>query len=419
MWRWSNFLQQYSFDTRKVVLINFDETNVKLVGQERPGHITERAHRLSVSSHSVGRKAGLRAQRSTLTHLAAVCNCHEVQASLPQLVLIGEKQTDTHRFRAIQAAAPPGVHIWREKSAWTNADIMCRYILLLKRSLEHLRETHRFILFFDVAKSHLADKTLRCAARAAFWVCIIPAQMTWVLQPCDTHVFSQYKAKLMQFVQEGVLASATGVLDWEMVLRALWRVLGDVVGAKHWHDAFASVGLAENQVGLSIRTKNKLQLADISSLDCRTPPTMHDLELIFPRRMHVPVHVLFLAVERCARGLAPEPTARPAEASSPTVMPPLPHPKGPWYGRTRSTSARALLERPSASSSRPPWQPLRTDAMTPPPPPRRSLSPTRSAASQSQPPRSGLQRVPMGKRLPRPLRWSLESPPPPPPPPGV
>ena len=70
-WRWSNFLQARSEPGRPLVVINIDETNVKLVPQERAGHVTRRAYRLFVQGRPMGRNASLAAQRSTITHVAA------------------------------------------------------------------------------------------------------------------------------------------------------------------------------------------------------------------------------------------------------------------------------------------------------------------------------------------------------------
>ena len=53
------------------VLINIDETSVKLVPQEREGHVSTRANRLFVHGRSMGRNASLSVFRSTIT-----CGCH-------------------------------------------------------------------------------------------------------------------------------------------------------------------------------------------------------------------------------------------------------------------------------------------------------------------------------------------------------
>ena len=65
LWRWSNYLQSRNETGRPQVLINMDETNVKLVPQERDGHVSKGAYRLFVKGHPLGRNASLSAQRSS------------------------------------------------------------------------------------------------------------------------------------------------------------------------------------------------------------------------------------------------------------------------------------------------------------------------------------------------------------------
>ena len=72
-WRWSNYLQACSTPGRPLVM-NMDETNVKLVPHERAGHATKRAYRLFVQRRPMSRNASLSAQRSTITHVAAMCD---------------------------------------------------------------------------------------------------------------------------------------------------------------------------------------------------------------------------------------------------------------------------------------------------------------------------------------------------------
>ena len=45
LWRWRSYLQSRDAPGRPQVLINLDETNVKLVPQERDGHVSKRAYR--------------------------------------------------------------------------------------------------------------------------------------------------------------------------------------------------------------------------------------------------------------------------------------------------------------------------------------------------------------------------------------
>jgi len=74
VWRWSNYLQSLCPCDRTLVLLNIDETSVKLVPQESKGHVSDRAYRLHIRGIPMGRNASLSAQRSCITHMGAVCD---------------------------------------------------------------------------------------------------------------------------------------------------------------------------------------------------------------------------------------------------------------------------------------------------------------------------------------------------------
>ena len=79
LWRWSNYLQHMDPPDKIRVLVNVDETSVRLVPQECKGHVSKGAYRLLCSGMPLGRNASLAAQRSAITHIAAICDHPEIQ----------------------------------------------------------------------------------------------------------------------------------------------------------------------------------------------------------------------------------------------------------------------------------------------------------------------------------------------------
>ena len=91
LWRWSNYLQHLDPREKIRVLINVDETSVRLVPEEGKGHVSNRAYRQLCSGMPLGRNASLAAQRSAITHVAAICDQPEIQNRLPQVLLVSEQ----------------------------------------------------------------------------------------------------------------------------------------------------------------------------------------------------------------------------------------------------------------------------------------------------------------------------------------
>lgn len=406
LWRWSNYLQACSTPGRPLVVINMDETNVKLVPQERAGHVTKRAYRLFVQGRPMGRNASLSAQRSTITHVAALCDRANSQTLLPQVVLVGSNQVSEERLERIRMTAPACVRVWRYSKAWMSSAVMIRYIRLLGRCLHEYRHTYRFILYVDVLKAHICPAVLRAASAANLWICVIPAKMTWVLQPCDTHLFARYKHMLTEEFQRKSGLTATGDISWELMLESLWHVISVLLQGRDWSQAFAAVGLLNGQRHLSKRTKSKLMYEHPPALAGSSLPALAEFQLIFPKSVSVPIHELFLPIERFLRGLDAEEVVLMDEVreNEPQVARPL----NPWFGRTRSTSAQAQSVAASSSAPAASWTPLELSLPPPLPPPLEPPSTSATAASSSQHlPHLGPQRrLPVGRRLPAPRRSS-------------
>ena len=105
LWRWSNYLQHLDPPEKIQVLINVDETSVRLVPEDGKGHISNRAYRLLCSGVPMGRNASLAAQRSAITHVTAICDHPEIQNRLPQVVLVGENQLNAGRASRLLSEA--------------------------------------------------------------------------------------------------------------------------------------------------------------------------------------------------------------------------------------------------------------------------------------------------------------------------
>ena len=398
LWRWSNYLQHMDPPDKIRVLINVDETSVRLVPQEGKGHVSKSAYRLLCSGMPLGRNASLAAQRSAISHVAAICDHPEIQKRLPQVVLVGENQFTEGRANRVRSEAPESVHLWRLKKAWMTTEVMEKYIVLLGGILKEFQTTHRFILYLDALRVHVSPKVLRAASRANLWICVIPAKMTWALQPCDTHVFASYKRLLGEEYQRRSGLTAAGDITWELVLESLWHVVNSLMQGKDWSAAFDSVGIRNQQRALSDRTRTKLQYPLEPPQAPRSLPPLSDFEQIWPKGVRIPIHDLFLPVERFLRGIVEEPNPPPEQDIEVNA----------WLGRTRSTSAVVASSSSSAFQPPPCAAPATRAPQEAPLPPTTAPShqtlETESATNAMAPP--PLHRVPMGRSLP----WFWRSP---------
>ena len=141
------------------------------------------------SRPSMGWEPGQRVRRGdrrgNVTYIASISNDKEVNKILPQILL-----GNSHRFlkkplKDAEAAVGDMVVIWRENSAWNNHYLMHLLCGRLREYLDH-REV---ILLMDMAPCHMHPSVFPLARRKGIRIILIPAGLTGLLQPLDTHVF--------------------------------------------------------------------------------------------------------------------------------------------------------------------------------------------------------------------------------------
>ena len=89
---------------------------------------------------------------------------------------------------------------------------------------------------------HFSSDTLAAARDYNIWPVIIPASMTSLLQPLDTHVFSRFKMFLRTRLHQLMLTGANQDLTSEQVIDALMHAIKGVLQSHCWAPAFAKNG---------------------------------------------------------------------------------------------------------------------------------------------------------------------------------
>ena len=77
---------------------------------------------------------------------------------------------------------------------------------LLAATLAPFSATRQLILLFDAVPLHLADEVFDELRLRSIWFLVIPARVTWLLQPLDTHAFATHKRYLNMSFQHTIVA---------------------------------------------------------------------------------------------------------------------------------------------------------------------------------------------------------------------
>lgn len=225
-------------------------------------------------------------KRGTATHVAAISHLPQIQALLPQFVLLNKR---TFREKDIPDNVPPGLRFIRDISGWNTAQKMVVILENIAKSLISCTKDHQIIILLDVAPCHIDASVISAANRLNLWLIYVPARLTFMLQPLDVSCLQAYKSVLHQLFMERQDNDGTlRTKEWFNVLSSLnklfWR-------GRNWKTAFHNVGLLGQAKSISDELR---QLGVTRLTDSPTAlPSETQLQEIWPRRKAIPFKSLF------------------------------------------------------------------------------------------------------------------------------
>lgn len=266
--------------------INVDETSVCLFQGGCKGTVMFRKRKDPPASEPLERASRAK-RRACLTHVAFICDRPDIQPSMPQ-VLIGNEATFLVRdMAALQGLCPANVHLLRCKSAWNNKAQMMKIISMLAVALRPHMPLLQPILMMDACRVHCPPEVLyRCLA-LQIWPVIVPARLTWLLQPLDTHAFQKYKAFLKKVCQAARVAAASRELSVADFVASMCSTIRHVLQGNVWASAFDADGFGCQQQQLSDYVQRQLQITEPLRLPTSLP-SEESLKVCFPKGAKVP-----------------------------------------------------------------------------------------------------------------------------------
>ena len=329
VWHWSNFLHAHIPPHETAVVVNMDETSIRLYQKPGHGYMVQVARKQKRSPKSLTRNITKGQLLGTFTHAAMICDDVDLQPHLPQFLFINRTQISQTEFDSIHADWLPNVYAHRVDNPWMTCEKMKVVLKGLADAVASHSKHRRVVLCADAHKTHIATSTWQSAAAHNVFYFIVPPKLTWALQPCDTHLFAMFKDKLTTTCQH--LAILNGRRRWDilLLLKALNTSIGEVLNKRSWRKAFEDLGYRGNQRNVSKRVLDKVDLTERPEVP-NGIPNLQSLMSCFPQRTNIPIGHVFSAVlqaDRLVQELAkrqhPGPAAREIASSSSSR---LPHP---------------------------------------------------------------------------------------------
>ena len=172
--------------------------------------------------------------RACLTHVALICDNTSIQPQLPQVILGNEHILSVTAVLALEEQLPKNVRLWRRPSGWVNKTIMRDLVRELVPVLRPYSKEYQPVLLLDSCSVHMDTAFLKECTAAGIWVVFIPAKMTWLMQPLDTHVFARYKRFLAAKYHRAVIDNPEGVVDTIEMIRTIGQAVRYVLQKHEW-----------------------------------------------------------------------------------------------------------------------------------------------------------------------------------------
>ena len=146
-----------------------------------------------------------------------------------------------------------------KKTKWVNVKILVWLMQMIHWSLRHVRGLYDVVIMLDVLAVHFSPELLQCMDTLSFRYMFIPAKLTWLIQPCDTHCFALYK----RFLKLIVLRHRARSRFSEVPAVPVWfQFIADTIvhhmNQRSWVAAFRENGFGDSQMQVSAFIKRHL-----------------------------------------------------------------------------------------------------------------------------------------------------------------
>ena len=272
--------------------MNMDETSLPLSFGDQKGAVLSRVH-----SQKAKIVAAKNKQRGCLTLVATISDNSTLQPHVPQVIVGGEKSLRVRDLQQCEQNLPSNVYLVRRKNGWLDAPLFCQILKWLRSSMSEVDPTIEILLLVDASPVHSHPLCLRMALRQRIRLCFVPANCTWLIQPCDTHLFRKLKAQLANAVLEYKVRQEVVEVPMTEYVSMICGVIRSVIQGTRWSDSFDHNGYGRGQEHVSQRVLQNV-LPSIRDAVADVVPSADAIATLFPRNKSIAIQLLIDAVTK-------------------------------------------------------------------------------------------------------------------------
>ena len=282
-WQWWNYLQSHVPPGKTPLRINFDETSICLFQGGGKGTVF-----MSRKQHRPKQKVPKERSRQYMTLVAFVCDQPMIQPLLPQHLIGNEYTFPAKQLGMLRSHCPPNVRLTRQKSAWNNEKLCTELLRQLADALLPYLDDYQPILIFDACKVHLVPNVLLYCHALGIWPLVVPARLTWLLQPLDVNGFWRLKSLIRRSYQRMRIQLRKPDLNIHEFLQCMYTALRSALQGTRWAPIFDRVGYGSAQQLVGERVKSAVPVVTQQRFSTDRP-TLDMLRLCWPRNVKVPM----------------------------------------------------------------------------------------------------------------------------------
>ena len=224
--------------------------------------------------------------RTNFTMMSFCCSETALQHLMPHIIIGNENTFKAPDFMALLDATPRNVYLIRQKSAWNNKHVMKRLLDLLAFILTPYASEYYFILGVDAAGPHIVPETLQGFRNSVVNFVLIPAKLTFLLQPLDTHGFRRWKSCMRREYQRKRSETEDGKLSIQLFLEVMYVAIKQIFSRIKWRKAFLENGWCDSQQHVSKSIKDWCHI-DAMPVMSNDMPSIENIKLLFPGGNHI------------------------------------------------------------------------------------------------------------------------------------
>jgi hypothetical protein len=225
-----------------------------------------------------------------------------VQARLPQVIIGNTRKFTPGLLAAVMPQKPANVVLIRQKTVWNTTTLMLHIIEILGATMQNFPQ-YQAVLVLDAASCHTAPRVVRAASAQGIWFSFIPAKLTFLLQPLDTHIFASYKVVLKKMYLQA-RSTGHGTVTSAAWLEVLFHMCTKFLCGRKWKAAFEQTGMLGDR---SRDLSKDIQMNFPGAVGFNAPPGLPSraqLQCLMPRGTSLPYVDLWWKPEGRGRRMA-------------------------------------------------------------------------------------------------------------------